>query len=680
MAKTTDQKLVDEYNRLIETIEFHNRRYYVFDDPQITDQEYDKLYRQLRDFEETYPELRSAHSPTLRVGGEVLNKFKKVEHAEKMLSLDNTYSVDELQSFLQRTLKNLEGQAVDWTVEPKIDGLSIELVYENRQFVLGSTRGDGLIGEDVTHNLRTIPAIPLRLPDSAPAKLTVRGEVYINKSDLDAINKQRQEEEEAVFKNCRNAAAGAVRVLDSSIARKRRLRFKAWGLLGGDTFTQGHYEALQALESYGFSVNECQEPTTDFEELLDRVSAFEKRSLLPSGFAFPVDGLVIKVNRFAQQQSLGATHKYPRFAISYKFETEKVITQVKAINVQVGRTGALTPVAELTPIEVSGSVVSRATLHNEDEIKRLGVMVGDWVEIEKAGEVIPKVIQVISEKRGADAKRFIFPKKCPACGTSVKRDDQQVAVRCPNSKGCLAQLRERLLFFVARNSMNIDHLGPAVIDQLLENQFIQDAADFFTLKKNQLAGLDRLADKSAQNIIDAIEKVRRQATLTQFITALGIPQVGQVAATLLAEYFGDIKAMITIKKTELSENLQSIDGIGPVMAESIVDFLSDSDQQKLITKFIKNGLQPRAIKKNASDGPLKNLAICITGKLSQSRSSFQKLIEQKGGTFHSTVKKDTNYLVIGESKGKTSSKQKLAEKFGTQIIDEAGFTDLFKLY
>lgn len=665
--------LKKEYTALLEEVRRHDKAYYVDDAPTISDADYDKLYRRLRDFEAQHPELAVADSPTQRVGGEALEKFKKVAHPERMLSIDNCYNETELQAFFERIREGLGRAPAGWMVEAKIDGLSIELKYAGGLLVSAATRGDGEVGEEVLHNVKTLRAVPLRLEDSGLADCFVRGEIFLQKRDLEAVNKLREEEGEPLFKNCRNAAAGAVRLLDSSLTVKRPLRFFAWGVVQGERFASGHYAALERLKRAGMSINPLNRRVATTDEVLALVRDFEsKRHTL----AYPVDGLVIKVDDYAEQNDLGVTSKYPRYAVAYKYATEKAETRVREIRVQVGRTGTLTPVAEFDPVEVSGSLVSRASLHNEDEIRRKDIRVGDWVVIEKAGEVIPQVVETLVDKRSGGEKVFAMPTKCPSCGAKAVRDGEEVALRCTNRISCPAQLREALLFFASRDAMNIERLGPALVDQLLENSIVKDLADVYTLKHATLMELPRLAEKSAQNVIDAIAKSRAEATLADFITGLGINNVGKVAAASLAKHFGDVEAML--QGVEASA-LEQIDGIGPVIANSVAEYLASKPTQTLLKKFIKLGINPQARRAVAPSGaqPLAALSFCITGTLSRPRDEFRKLIENLGGEFHDTVKKDTRYLIKGD--GPAGRKETLAAKYSTEIIGEQRFEQLAKL-
>ncbi len=676
VVKKVNPATVAEYEQLVREVSHHDWLYYVKDSPKISDAYYDRLYRKLRELEERFPQLTLPHSPTQRVGGEVIAAFSKVKHPQKMLSLDNTYDEEELKQFLRRNQEGLGKMPTAWVAEPKIDGLSIELTYDNNHgaaLVTAATRGDGIYGEDVTHNIRTIRTVPLLFKDMPFSPCTVRGEIFIERSALEMINQQRVDEGEAPFKNCRNAAAGSVRLLDNTITAKRPLKFFAWGLLEAERAVEDHWQAMELLKSSGFPINPVNRLLHTAAELFNWVHEFDKTV---HTLAYPTDGVVIKVNRFDQQRKLGSTSKYPRSAIAFKYSAEKAITQIKQIQVQVGRTGTLTPVAELVPVELSGTEVARASLHNEDEIARKDVRQGDWVEIEKAGEIIPQVVRVLKQRRRSALKRFVMPKRCPACGSEVVRDAEAVARRCSNRTSCPAQLREAILFFASRSAMNIEHLGPALVDQLLQRGLIKDAADLFQLRQQDLAALERMAEKSAENVVAAIEVSRSRATLPQLITGLGIPHVGAVAAGMLADYFGSLAAMLNKNPQALQAELEAIHGIGPVIAAAVAAFLQQSSSKRLLKKLLKLGIDPKQPKAHARDAnlPLAGLSFCITGTLSKPRQEYKEIIQTMGGQFHSTVKKDTSYLVKGE--GAASRKDQLAAKYGTRVITESDFNTL----
>ena len=662
-----DDRDLQEIKRLSEQIRHHDYLYYVLDQPEISDREYDRLMERLQALEAKHPEWVFPDSPTQRVGGKASEKFPPVTHRIPMLSLENTYSVEELREFHQRVVKTLKTERVDYVGEPKIDGLGVALIYENGLFIQGATRGDGKTGEDVTANLRTIRSIPLRIPteERGYRVLEVRGEVYMEREAFLRLNREREKAGEPPFANPRNAAAGSIRLLDPAITASRPLNIwlYAVGFTDRKPFAT-HFEALEELRALGFRVNPETRLLHRFEEALEMVKTFsEKRAHL----AYEVDGLVFKVNDIKYQDRLGATAKHPRWAVAYKYESEQAETVVRDIRVQVGRTGAITPVAELEPVWLSGSRVKRATLHNEDEIKRLGLRVGDRVLVEKAGEIIPKVIRVLEHPDDRPARPFKLPARCPECHSPLRREAGEVVWRCVNA-GCPAQLKERLLHFGSRNAMDIDHLGEAVVEQLVERCGVRHFSDLYTLTLDQVKQLDRLAEKSGRNLLEAIEK-SKQAGLARLIFGLGIRHVGQRVAQVLAQTYGNLDALAQAGQ----EELEAIDEIGPKIAESIVQFFSEKNNREEIERLKKLGVrmeQEQAPRSQALAGK----QFVLTGALeSMTREEAKEKILQAGGRVTSSVSSKTDFVVVGADPG---SKAEKAKKLGVRMIDEKEFLEM----
>ncbi len=663
-----DEKIRREYENLCREIERHNRLYYELDSPEISDEEYDLLYRRLEELEKSYPELVSPDSPTHRVGGKPLEKFEKVEHIEPMLSLDNAFNEDELSEFVRRVEESV-GKDVIFSVEPKIDGLGVELIYEGGLFVRGATRGDGRVGEDVTANLKTVKTLPLRL--KRDVSTVVRGEVFIYKQDLDRINAERVRSGEEPFKNPRNAAAGSLRLLDPKVTARRPLRIFLYTLVRGGNGISSQSEALKWMKDVGLPVNPDFFLCRGFSDLVRVVEEWDKkRGSLP----YESDGLVVKVDSFDLQRKLGSTAKYPRWAIAYKFKAEKARTKLKNIVVQVGRTGVLTPVAELEPVELAGTTVSRATLHNEDEIKRKDIRIGDMVWVEKAGEIIPKIVGVDKTARDGSEKVFKMPKRCPSCGSEVVKQEGEVASRCPAGIACPAQLKERIRHFASRKAFNIEQLGPALIDQLVDRGMVRSVADLFRLKADDVASLERMGKKSASNLMEAFERGKREVTLPRLIFALGIPFVGEVAASMVAGEVRSLSEMLKYDPAELEERLRGIDGIGPKTAQSVRLFLEQKSNRKVLEELISFGIDP--VFDSGEGGVLNGRSFCITGTLSRPREEIKNIIEQAGGRFDKSIKKDTDFLIVGEDAG--GRKLRDAESRGVKIIKEAEFWDMLK--
>jgi len=661
-----------EIELLRNTIHRHDHLYYVKNSPAISDREYDSLYCRLKELENKYPESVTSNSPTQRVGGKVEQRFQQVAHPTPMLSLDNTYNIDEMRAFHQRVIKFLPGVAedsIEYVVELKFDGLAIALTYEDGKLMRGATRGDGMQGEDITANLKTIRSIPLEISAEPFKKIEARGEVYMPKKEFQRLNAIREEAGESPFANPRNAAAGALRVLDPAITDSRKLGVFIYtvGFLDKDV-CKTHSELQEQLAALRFPVNEHNQLCLNFEKT---IAAIEEWRTKKNDLDYEVDGLVVQVNSLEYRRKLGATSKFPRWAVAYKYETEQAKTEILEIVCQVGRTGSITPVANLKPVFVSGSMVSRATLHNADEIKRKDIRVGDQVVIEKAGEVIPKVVRVLnlSNKREAPYK---MPAICPECKTKIFRSEGEAVWRCVNA-ACPAQLKERLKHFASRKAMDIDHMGPAVIDQLVESGRIKNFSDLYTLKKDEVAGLERLADKSAQNLIDAIEK-SKSAGLARLLFGLGIRHVGQRAAIILA---GTFQSLQKLQETPY-EHLQAVMEIGPVVAESLKSFFDQKHNIQDIEKLSSLGVvveEPNGAKK--LEGALVGKQFVLTGGLSEfSRDEAKKKIESLGGRVTSSVTKKTDYIVVGKDAG---SKLEKAQKLGLTIIDEEEFLKLIDL-
>ncbi|MCX5678477.1 MAG: NAD-dependent DNA ligase LigA [Candidatus Omnitrophica bacterium] len=669
MAVKDFNEINKEIKSLRKMINRHDRLYYVLAKPEISDQEYDKLYRRLKDLEGEHPELITPDSPTQRVGGEPIKGFAVVKHILPMMSLDNTYSADEIRQFDDRVRKNLKGEAVEYAVELKFDGVSASLLYEDGKWVRGATRGDGENGDDVTANLKTIHSIPLEFGDDAeraPKLIEIRGEVYMTKRSLDEINKNKDKNGEEPFANPRNAAAGSLKLLDPKMVSGRHLDMYIWGIghCEGKRF-KTHVEVLDYLKSNGFKVNPHCKLCKSIEEVIEYCDSWEpKRDKLD----FEMDGMVLKVNDLAQRQRLGSTSKSPRWAIAYKFPAEKALTEVRDIIVQVGRTGAITPVAILKPVHLSGTTVSRATLHNFDEIDRLGVKIGDKVYVEKSGEIIPKVLSVAKEKRSGKEKDFVVPVKCPVCGARLTRLPEEVALRCPNA-GCRAQIKEAILHFASRNAMDIENMGEAIVDQLVDKELIKDYGDIYRLSLEDVKDLDRMAEKSARNLIDAVEKSKSNG-LNRLIYGLGIRHVGENSAWVLSEHFGSMERL----KGSGVEELTAIREIGPVMAESIRSFFQNKENIKILEKLKEAGLKMELLEKKKEPGRLSGKTIAVTGVLrSYSRPEIEELIRKLGGNPSSNVSKNTDFLVCGDEAG---SKLDKAKALGVKVISEEDFKEM----
>jgi DNA ligase (NAD+) len=655
---------------LREKIRRHEYLYYVVDNPEISDSEFDKVMRQLKDLEAENPDLITPDSPTQRVGGKPREGFVKVPHSSPMLSLDNTYSEDELRDW-ERRVHELSGRTeVDYVCELKLDGMSLALIYEDGKLVRGITRGDGSVGEDVTLNVRTVRSVPLSIPKEKlkkagiPTDFELRGELLMPTASFKKINEERERNGLPTFANPRNFTAGTVRQLDSNITAERRLDYFPYILLqNGRTYFDHHSKTLAALDTAGFKVN----PNHKLVRSMDEVWAFiqkweEKRDSLP----YEIDGIVIKVDRTALQDELGFTGKAPRWAIAYKYAARGAVTKLENVRWQVGRTGKLTPVAELTPVAIGGTTVRNATLHNMDEIERLGVKIGDWVRVERGGDVIPKVVEVDKEHPRGE-KEIEAPEKCPVCGTKVVRTEGEVDYRCVNAN-CPAKLRETILHFASRGVMNIDGMGDALVTQLTDRGLVKNVADIYKLTKDNLLSLERMGDKSAQNILDEIE-ASKKLPLERVIYGLGIRMVGERTAQFLAEHFGSMEAL----ESAGVEELQDVNEVGPRIAESIVEFFSIAANRKLVERLREAGLTLTGQKKRRGT-KLAGKTFVLTGTLAHfTRDEAKKMIEDAGGKVTGSVSKKTDYVVAGADAG---SKLDKAKELGVAVIDETAMEKL----
>ena len=663
-TKDFDKKI----ESLREVIRRHEYLYYVLDQPQISDAEFDKLMRQLKDLEVEHPSLVTPDSPTQRVGGKPREGFVKIRHSSPMLSLDNTYSEEELRGW-ERRVHELSGRSdVDYVCELKLDGMSLALIYEEGSLARGVTRGDGTVGEDVTLNVRTVRSIPLSIPKEQlkkagiPLDFEVRGELLMPTAAFKKLNEERERNGLATFANPRNFTAGTVRQLDSAVTAQRRLDFFPYILLrNGRTYFDHHSGTLDALNTAGFKVNPNHKLVHSMDQVWSFIQEWEgKRDSL----AYEIDGIVVKVDRTSLQDELGFTGKAPRWAIAYKYAARAGITKLEDIRVQVGRTGKLTPVAMLAPVLIGGTTVRNATLHNMDEIERLGVKIGDWVQVERGGDVIPKVSKVIEDKdhpRGT--REFAMPEKCPVCGTKVVRTEGEVDYRCVNAD-CPAKLHETLRHFASRGVMNIDGMGDALIAQLTEKGLVKNVADIYKLSKNDLLGLERFADKSAQNIINEIENSKK-LPLERTIYGLGIRFVGERTAQFLAEHFGAMEAI----EQAGAEELQNVEEVGPRIAESITEFFSIAANRKLVERLHEAGLTLSGEKKQRGT-KLAGKTFVLTGTLAKyTRDEAKKMIEDAGGKVTGSVSKKTDYVVAGADAG---SKLDKAKELGVTVVDEKG--------
>ncbi len=665
MTKTEASKKIRAFRKELER---HNHLYYGEAKPEISDRDYDRLMRELIDLEGAFPELATPDSPSRRVGGAPLEKFRTVEHTVPMLSLDNTYSRKELDEFAVRVQKGLGGQPFSYFVEEKVDGVSIALVYEEGLLTLGATRGDGRYGDDITENIKTLGSIPLRIPvdgkGPAPKLLEVRGEAYISKGQFEKINQEKEKAGEELFKNPRNACAGSLKLLDPKLVARRKLDALIHGLARyeGPDAPESQSEAMAFLKDLGFKVIPDAEKCKAMSEAFAVVDAIEKKR---DKLQYEIDGVVVKVDRFEDQKTLGMTSKSPRWMIAYKYPAEQAETVLEDIKIQVGRTGVLTPVANLKPVLLAGTTVSRASLHNPDEIERLDARIGDYVLVEKSGEIIPQVISVNKDKRRGNPAKFVFPQKCPVCGEKAGKYGEEVAIRCLNPL-CPAQLKGALKHFAGREAMNIENLGVAIIDQLVEKGLVKDFADLYVLKQKDIESLERMGEKSATNLIQGI-KQSKERPLQRLIFALGILDVGVHTAFILADKFGSVEKLSKVAVEDLEETQE----IGPVTAESIVGFFHQESTRRFLRKLEDAGVRMDLVEKLAGDNPFRGKTIVLTGTLEKmERAAAEALLRKLGAHPSGTVSKKTDILVAGPGAG---SKLAKAQELGIPVWGEVQF-------
>ncbi|MGQ9831451.1 MAG: NAD-dependent DNA ligase LigA [Thermochromatium sp.] len=661
----TPSDLVQRIEALRAEIRYHNYRYYVLDDPEISDAEYDRLFAELQQLEAEHPELITPDSPTQRVGAEPRSEFAVVEHSVPMLSLDNALDDDALAEFHQRLVAALPGvDPILYTAEPKIDGLAVSLRYESGVLVLAATRGDGTRGEDVTHNVRTIPSVPLRLlGDDWPKVLEVRGEVYMPRAGFDRLNARLKVRGERPFANPRNAAAGSLRQLDPRVTARRPLRFCAygWGEMSGE-MGESQFALLQRLAGWGLPISPELRRVAGLDGCRDYFQEMERRRL---ALAYDIDGVVFKLDQLSAQRALGSTAHHPRWAIARKFPAEEAVTEVESVEFQVGRTGAVTPVARLRPVQVGGVTVSKATLHNFDEMRRKDVHIGDLVIVRRAGDVIPEIVRVLVEQRPAWVRPVEPPTQCPVCGSDVIRPPGEVVARCSGGLWCPAQRKEALRHFAARRALDIKGLGERLIEQLVDLGWVREPADLYALTADRLAQLEHMGEKSAANLIAALER-SKSTTLARFIFALGIREVGETTAQLLAEHLGGIEALLTARV----ETLVAIKGIGPVVAAHIVGFMAQRHNREAIAHLLAAGIHWSEVERDAATSavPLAGKTFVITGTLSRPREEVAAWLRRLGARVASSVSSKTDYLLAGAEAG---SKLAKAERLGVAVIDEA---------
>jgi DNA ligase (NAD+) len=669
MSKKLEPVPADKAKRhreLAAEVERHNRLYYIEAQPEISDFEFDHLLKQLEALEEAHPALRTPDSPTQRVGGAPLQGFETVQHLVPMLSIDNTYNEAELRAFDERVRKGLDAAAVAYVVEPKLDGVAISIRYEEGVLARAATRGDGYRGDDVTANVRTIRSLPLRLKDSPPALLEVRGEVMMRYPELERINRIREQSGEAPLANPRNSTAGTLKLLDPKQVAQRRLEIFLYDIAPLEGIDLGsHWETLTRLEQYGLPVHPCNRKCASLAEVLEVIHEWETRR---SGLDYEIDGMVVKVNEAAQRRRLGATSKSPRWVIAYKYPAQIAQTRLKKITVQVGKSGALTPVANLEPVTLAGTVVKRATLHNFEELERKDVREGDMVEIQKAGEIIPQVLRFIPEFRPPGSVRFPIPEQCPACGGDVHKDPEGAYLRCVNA-ACPAQLKERLEHFASRRAMDIEGLGPSLVDQLVEKGHVHDLGDLYALDKATLLQLERLGEKSAENLLSALEQSKTRP-LSRLLNGLGIRHVGGHTADVLAGHYGSMQKLMAAPAEELEEIYE----IGSVVAASVHDFFSSEQNRAVIEKLRSAGLN--MTEGGGGDGPrpLEGKTVVVTGTLHKySRDDVHDRIKRLGGRPSGSVSGKTDYVVAGENAG---SKLVKAQTLGVRVLTEQEFDAL----
>lgn len=673
MVETTVPKdIAEQVSQLRDSINHHNYCYHVLDDPEVPDAEYDRLMRELMQLEQQYPTLLTSTSPTQRVGAEALDSFTQISHKVAMLSLNNAFSETDMQDFEQRIKDRLgdDEQQIDYVAEPKLDGLAISLRYEQGELIQAATRGDGSQGEDVTTNVRTIASVPLKLiGDDWPEVLEVRGEIFMTKAGFEKLNQQARSKEEKTFANPRNAAAGSLRQLDPQITATRPLTFICYGFgeISGMALADSHSGCIQRVKNWGIPVSRELAVVNGVAGCMEYFQGIaDKRDRL----AYDIDGVVFKVDNLAQQQVLGFIARAPRWAIAHKFPAQEELTTVEAIEFQVGRTGAITPVARLNPVQVAGVTVSNATLHNMDEVKRKDVRVGDTVFIRRAGDVIPEVVKVVKNKRPDKTVPVEMLTHCPVCDSDIVRVAGEAVARCSGGLFCPAQRKEAIKHFASRKAMDIDGLGDKLVEQLVDVELIKDPADLFTLQLEPLAALERLAEKSAQNLLDALETSKRVA-LPRFIYALGIREVGEATSRSLASFYGSLEAIMGADE----EELQQVPDVGPIVASHIVSFFKQPHNLEVLDKLKAAGVQYSEMAKQASaaESPLKDKTFVLTGSLSRPRNDIKAELLDLGAKVTGSVSKKTDYLVAGEAAG---SKLTKAEQLGVNVLDEQALADL----
>ncbi|MCO6411980.1 MAG: NAD-dependent DNA ligase LigA [Thiogranum sp.] len=656
--------------KLREKIRYHNYRYYVLDDPEIPDAEYDRLLKELQELEQAHPELITADSPTQRVGAEPLAEFGEVRHEMPMLSLDNAFSDEELGDFDRRVRERLKVDSVEYTAEPKLDGLAVSMLYEDGVLVRGATRGDGTTGEDITQNVRTIDSVPLRLMGKGwPTRLEVRGEVFISRKGFHDLNEDARRQGQKTFVNPRNAAAGSLRQLDPKVTARRPLEIYCYGvgLVEGGELAERHSKILEQLRDWGLRVYPDIRLVKGLEDCIDYYRDLEqKRDKLP----FEIDGVVFKVDRIDQREQLGFVARAPRWAVARKFPAQEELTKVLDIQVQVGRTGAITPVARLEPVFVGGVTVTNATLHNEDEVHRKDVRIGDTVIVRRAGDVIPEVVSVVTKRRPRNAKKFVMPSHCPVCGADIERVEGEAVARCTGGLYCEAQRKEAIKHFASRRAMDIEGLGDKLVEQLVDAGLVKDIADLYTLDAATLAGLERMGDKSAAKLIKALERSKKTA-LDRFLFALGIREVGETTARTLAQAFGELEPLMKASR----EQLEAVHDIGPVVAEHIVNFFQQKHNREVIDKLVKAGVHWPAVKRQRHQ-PLQGNTYVITGTLAaMTRDEAKEKLQALGAKVSGSVSAKTTALIAGENPG---SKLAKAESLGVPVLSEQDLGELLE--
>ena len=667
---TAAKKVTQEINRLRDQINHHNYQYHTLDEPAIPDAEFDRLFRELKKLEAAYPELIKDDSPTQRVGSAPLSSFGQIVHELPMLSLDNAFGEDDMRDFDQRVKNRLEDSAtIEYACEPKIDGVAVSLMYEQGKLIRAASRGDGATGEDITQNVRTIESIPLSLLGKGyPRRLEVRGEAYFPKSGFDKMNQQAAAAGQKVYTNPRNAAAGTLRQLDSRLTAKRPLTMFAYsvGVVEGGELPDTHLAILQQLSKWGLRTNPLTAGATGVDAAIEYFAELKSGR---EGLDYEIDGVVFKVDSMAAQEQLGMLTRTPRWAVAHKFPAAEGVTQVEAIEFQVGRTGAITPVARLKPVQVGGVTISNATLHNMDEIERLGLLIGDTVVIKRAGDVIPKVVSVVEDKRPAKAKKVNLPKSCPACGSEIMQPEGEVIARCTGGLQCSAQRKESIRHFASRLALDIEGLGDKLVEQLVEASLIESPADLFKLSEEQLVQLERMAPKSANNLLEALEK-SKSTTLPRFIYGLGIQEVGESTARSLAQFYGEMERL----RSADEESLQAVPDVGPIVAAKIARFFDQETNKRVIDELLEAGVRWEAAAPSAASDALSGKTFVLTGTLSTiGRSEAKAKLQSLGAKVSGSVSKNTDYVVAGDAAG---SKLAKAQDLGIEILSEQ---DMIKL-